>query len=200
MSNPDEETKTVPGYFELYGGWKSIRESKYARWSLVASLVVSPLWFAPGWWDIVFAISPSLAGFALGTFALLMGVGDERFRRLLGGTRNGKPSPLMRTSATFTHFIVVQCLALGYAILARAYYFEAPGWLLERAPWWPDLQKLAWILWALGIWLFTYSVSLTVASALALFTYVGWFDRFVPLSGEPDNEDANPTGPGSESN
>jgi hypothetical protein len=176
---PSPENKKKTGFFYAYGGWKAVLSSRYVWWSFVATFAASPLALKPGWWDVVLTVSPSLAGFALGSFALLMSVGDEEFRRLLAGSDNGKPSPLMTTAATFTYFIIVQCLALGYAILAKAYYVEAPDSLIVSFPWIITAQRYAWIPWCLGVWLFAYSVSLTAAAAKALFSYVGWFDGMV---------------------
>jgi hypothetical protein len=185
--NSSENNVNRVGFFEAYGGWKEVRKSRYARWSLVATVAAFPLALRPDWWDVVLTVSPSLAGFALGALALLMSVGDEKFRYLLAGSKDDTPSPLLKTAGTFTYFIVVQCLALGCAILAKAYYFELPDWLVAASPWVGIIQLWATrLVWFVFVWIFAYSVALTAAASIALYTYVRWFDTMVRRKKDAD--------------
>lgn len=187
---PAPSTKRT-GFFSAYGGWSALLKSRFFWGAGGLTVLAFPMWRSPGWWETVLGVCPDLLGFALGAFALTMGIGSERFRSRLGGSKDGKPSPFMKVAGTFTYFIFMQCLALGYASLSKAYYIEIPAWLLDVAPWTSALPDYRSVGWFIGVWLFAYALLLTIAAGKAMFTFARWFDTFVTQDDEKPPDDGN---------
>jgi hypothetical protein len=83
------------------------------------NLIMFENWFGR-WWDTPVAVLPSLIGFTLGGYAILLAFGDEEFKSVFAGaTTKNKDSPYVIVSATFMHFIVVQVIALLIALAAE---------------------------------------------------------------------------------
>jgi hypothetical protein len=171
-------------YWEDYGRWRKVYSSAWIRVSVPVTALLWPIWSDPGWWDPVLAVTPNLIGYALGGFAIFLGSGTDRFRELLSGkTKDGKASPLRTVAATFCHFVVVSTIALGAAVVCKAYYVVPPDWVFDLLG--PIADYLVWLAypaWAAGWLLFIYSLSLVVATANNLVRYTGWLDTF--LEGE----------------
>lgn len=105
-------------YWQLYGGVASLFRSPYFVISII--LTVISLLFSndkTDWPGKSFAIIPSLLGFSIGGFAVLLVFSIDRFLRIIAeaGSEN---SLFLTASVTFVHFIVIQVLALVFALLA----------------------------------------------------------------------------------
>lgn len=173
-------------YWTVYGGWRGILTSPYFHLALVVQLVSAKYWLSSPWWDLALSIEPSFLGFSLACYALLVGLGDERFRRLIAGTSdNGRNSPFMGASATFAHFILVQALALISALLAKS--FDWPI-CTDSVCSETELEKvmafIAPVGWALGYFVFAYSLTLSIAAMIAILRLSTWFDRAVSNDNE----------------
>lgn len=164
-------------YWHAYGGLRALLRSFYL---LVAALLLgltvnfwwSPTLVAPGqwaaWWDQSIAVLPNLLGFTLGGFAIFIGFGDEKFRKILA---EGAPGEILHNNAyvqlcaTFVHFIVVQVLALLAAVLGKAWWFYAE-WME------PVRFALPWLNTvggAIGYGLFLYALTSVVAATMHVF-------------------------------
>lgn len=172
--------KIIARYWTVYGGWPALRASPYVHWSLVFSLLCAGFWFERDWTTQALQVLPNLLGFTLGGFAVFLGFGDEKFRQLIAGSKkdsegNSRASPYLKMSATFLHFVLVQVLALLWAIAAAAMHsFYVP--LPEL------LEPYAVIARAcgdgVGYWLFVYSIFSAAAAAIAVFRTAWWFDEW----------------------
>ena len=168
-------------YWSIYGGWRAILASPYLHLAIVIEAVSAPFWLGHPWWDLAVSVEPSFLGFSLACYALLVGLGDERFRRLIAGTtEEDRISPFMGASATFAHFILVQAIALILALLAKALDWpigqESSS---ETTTGEMVMGVLSPIGWAIGYLAFCYSITLSIAAMIAIFRLSTWFDRSV---------------------
>lgn len=166
-------------YWHVYGGHKALLKSTYLWLAVILTILLYPQWSKPGWWNDVLSIMPSMLGFSLGGYAMWMAIGDDDFRKLISGEdEDGKPSPYMEVNSAFVHFIILQLLAIIFALFAKAYFFS--------------LQKDNFIFHFLGeFWFyniclsgyflsyfaFIYALLSALAATLALFRVSSWYDE-----------------------
>ncbi len=168
MSNAAAAVKPPPEstlacYWRLYGGWRSIFTSPYFLAALLLTLACHGIWVKSGWWDTTISVMPNLLGFTLAAFALMVGIGGERFLLLIAGDVDG-PSEYSILIASFLHFILVQCSSLVLAFLLKG-LAAAPALL----PIFEIGGVLARIAWAVGFLMLSYALLLVVATSLRAF-------------------------------
>lgn len=150
-------------YWRAYGGGASLVRSPYLHVAALLVLVTAPLWTGsvePPWYDLTLAVVPSLLGFTLGGYAILLAFGDESFRQALSGPEpDGGASPFLVVNATFIHFILVQAVALLTALVFKTW--EIRTGLLAMG----------------GCIVFVYAILTAVAAAFAVLNLANWFDK-----------------------
>ncbi len=163
-------------YWKAYGGWKAVLTSPYLHGSVVLTVLFGHLWFDASWWTDAIASLPTMIGFAIGAYAIVLGFGDERFRAILTQRRGGKTSPYVTISASLAHFIVVQLLALFSAFLAKSldfYLCDNHALTMLLSPIIGDCggahKWLAPIGNFFGFTLFVYAIATALATAMAIF-------------------------------
>lgn len=167
----------MPRYFGEYGGWNSIFASRY----FYAAAVVSGLgyWYfqQPKWWDLVTSVVPGLVGFAIAGVAIFVSLGSDALRSTIAGKVPGScdQSPFIAFMAMFTHFVMVQLIALVLALLAKFFYetLKPPfatlveiGFMLKPFFWW------------LGGLFFSYAVMLCLSLGTEIFRLATMIDDF----------------------
>lgn len=156
-------------YWNAYGGFKALWGSFYLWTALVLAFLLtlvalsgdsseSEIW---NWADETINILPDVLGFSLGGYAMLVGFGDENFLQAIrGADEDGTASPYMEVNAAFVHFILVQALALIFAVVAKSlgvydylfvYYF--------------------------GCVLLVYALLTILATTFAVLNMANWFDQ-----------------------
>ena len=152
-------------YWTVYGGWKALLFSPYFLLSIALTILLCPVWtHSEGEWsDMAMEIIPSVIGFALGAYTIMLAFGGERFMTTIAGSDNNEPSPFMVTSAAFVHFIVVNFIALLFSIFVHV-------WRVSYS-----------IVNAIGVFLFVYALSLSLAATFAVFTLARVFDDVAPI-------------------
>lgn len=158
-------------YWRGYGGFSALFSSFYVWLSLVITLLFiikncdyKELW---NWTDDVTAIIPSILGFALGGYAILVGFGDEKFLSIMRGKATKEDiSIYMKVNTSFFHFIFIEFLSLFYAIIFKMFKPENI------------------FLYYLGIFLFFYALFTIVSTAFTVLNLAKWYDHMTP----PDNE------------
>lgn len=177
-------------YWRAYGGWRAIVGSPYSALALIVSAAGASFWRTPGWWDTAIAVLPNLLGFSLGAYAMLVSFGDDKFKRTLGTPESDGPSAFISMSASFAHFIVVQSLAVILAVLSKVSApvppIGTPGLTQATAQGLPMT-----CMWGVGFFLFSYSLALTIATAMAVFRLTNWFNG---SQLGPENSPAPPHG------
>lgn len=170
-------------YWVIYGGARALFASPYLHLSIIITICCKPIYTdfscdALRWYELAVTVLPSLLGFTLGGFAILLAFGDEKFKKAISGPDDdGTPSPFMITNVTFLHFIIVQIISLLFSVVAKVYNTENP--------------MIAFI----GFNTFIYSLTLTMAAAFAILNYSNWFDLYAQNSNDngPDPENQNPS-------
>jgi len=160
--------KSLGLYWKTYGGARTLIRSPYLHAAAFLTVLIAiPMWnraaFKEGWYDTCLTVVPSLLGFTLGGYAILMAFGDERFRRAISGPDpDGTPSPFMVVNAAFVHFIVIQAVSLLVALVSKAW------------EWKTGIAALV------GLTLLIYAIFAALAAALAILNLASWFDRYNP--------------------
>jgi hypothetical protein len=144
---------------------------------------------------MVIGVVPSLLGFSLAAFAMLLAFANERFLAILTtpipSTEKPKCSIYASTSAAFFHFILVQNVALCFALLSKSWYL--PVWpplkeLLKRV----GLAESALVLstrilvWGVGFLVFVYAIAVGLAATVMIYKMSGWYEKHARIS--PDNK------------
>ena len=164
-------------YWKLYGGWSAIISSVYLLGALLFTILCAPLW-AKGydnfaWFNLSNSVLPSILGFTLGGYAILLAFGNSSFMKTIAGQdeeENGKPSPFMEINSTFLHFIVVQVIALIFSVFSLA-------WDLR-------IGVIAFI----GFFLFSYAITSALAAAFAILRITDWYDKFIAAIRDNDKD------------
>ena len=140
-----------------------------------------PAWVDKPWHELVLTIMPSLLGFSLGGYALLIAIGDESFRSLISGVdEDGEQSPYMEVNSTFVHFIIMQLVSLVYALFSFAYYFKLDpdgpiGKLVIEYNF--PLNEVVFVGRFIGFTLFIYALLTALAATFAIFQVSSWYDK-----------------------
>lgn len=131
------------------------------------------------------SILPSLLGFTLGGYALLVGFLGEHLRKAIAGPSeqpdgSHKESPFIEVNATFVHFVLVQVVALIFAHVAKAWHGEhslvpAVADMLHVPV--SFISAIVVALWGFGYLLYCYAMTLFVAAVMAVFRVGTWIDK-----------------------
>lgn len=151
-------------YWNIYGGFSALFRSPYLHLSIITSIICFPIWTKkdpPFWYDLALSSLPSLLGFTLGGYAILLSFGNEKFLMNLCAKNDNDPSPFMNVNGSFVHFIVVQAFALFISIIALC-------WELKTG-----------IFSFFGFTIFLYSILTGVAAAFAILRLGKWYDIFL---------------------
>lgn len=169
-------------YWHAYGGARELAMSPYLYFAIALTPLTFGEWSRANWWDTVIGVVPVLLGISLAAFTLFLAAGSEGFREVIAGqdaeetSKNGelKPSPFVRTAAVFLHFLIVQFLALVFALIAKSMYkIGPPDWFSP----WNGLFRV--IFWACSYFVFMYALTVVLAASFAVYEVVKWFDDYV---------------------
>jgi hypothetical protein len=163
-------------YWRTYGGPRAILTSPYAHAAVLGTALAFPRWWGSQWPGDVLTVLPSVLGFSLGGYAMLLAFGDAAYLKFLAGPGQRTVSFFERVSAAFVHFIVVQVAAIFFALAAQG-YLDADDTLAAKA------------VSALGYLLFLYALATAVAATFAIFRLTSLY-RVFASSQEPDGPTA----------
>lgn len=190
-------------YFTRYGGTRALVSSRYFRIAFVLTFLCTGRWTQQGWWDDAVSALPTILGFALSGYAVLLAFGDASFREAIAGNgADGEQSPFIKMNTTFVHFIVVQAFALLFALLCKGTYFSLTSLGFdETSAVVRTVSSLAWLrflCWGAGYWMFLYALCTALAATMAVYRIAGWYDRWVttkPGRAEAPSADGSPAKP-----
>lgn len=154
-------------YWVAYGGWSALFCSLYLWLSIMFAIIacyanydVPKKW---AWADAASSIVPSILGFSLGGYAMLVGFGDEKFLNALRcKDEDEKFSPYMKVNASFLHFIFIQFLCIIFSSIAKMLHLE-------------DMLFFYFI----GTTIFFYALFTIISTSLSILNLADWFD-FLP--------------------
>lgn len=176
-------SKVVRRYWSAYGGWKAVLTSPYTHVALAGTLLSWSVWSGSSWEDLPIQILPNIIGFSLGGYAIWLAIGDEKFRIAISGkSSDGDESPFIQVNAAFLHFVVLQILALAYAVISSA----LPGNIVPTCIIDALAKCVPWALTAgsffeqafsfFGYFLFLYALLSALAATFAVFRIATWLD------------------------
>lgn len=175
-------------YWKAYGGTSALLRSPYFHVALLLLALTYNTWLQKDWWVDVTSALPNLLGFTLGGFAIFIGFGDERFRQLLADPEtnsdgNEVPTIYVSLCSTFVHFIVIQLIALVYALVAKSWNFYFP-WPSRIAEIIPVLRSVAW---AIGYGLFLYALTTAIAATMHVLRIANMYEKYRRMSVDDDS-------------
>lgn len=171
-------------YWRAYGGLRNLLISPYLHLSILLAGAAWPLWSVPGWWDVILSIIPSILGFTVGGFAIVLALGTGDFGAALSSARKPDKDPLDsmmgKLSAAFCHFILVQFTAVLLALLAKG-FVTAPA--PSFAPWLAE-TSIRRLFWGWSFFCGVYALSLAVSTAHWIFTCIKLLIKYQKLQGK----------------
>ncbi|WP_223534666.1 hypothetical protein J3P80_01720 [Pseudomonas sp. D2-30] len=172
-------------FWSLYGGIRSLVVSIYFGGAIIITMLSFGLWTKPGWWDIVIGAIPTLLGFTLAGLAVFMSM-DSGFSKIIaGGSKPKSPSPFLSLISSFVHFILVQTIALFYALISKSLSFTLPN----MPEWYYRIMSfMTPVAGAIGFLIFIYAIMLVVAATFSIFRSSKWFEAYIDqLNTETDS-------------
>ncbi len=171
-------------YWSTYGGMSYVLTSPFCHAAVLLTLLCTPFWWSGDWWEKSLSVLPSLLGFSIAAFALLLAVGDDKFKVAMGRERSGgSASTLNDLAARFFHFLMIQVLAVLFAFLALG---RPATWLVNNVPAFDQATVLGLFLLIAtkifrfsGFFLLSYSLMTALAATLSLFRVATIFSKFV---------------------
>ncbi|MBB3804275.1 hypothetical protein FHR51_000386 [Xanthomonas arboricola] len=171
----DSDLDVIREYWGTYGGWVSLIRSPYLAMAMLMTAVAYKVWMASDWWQMPQAILPNMLGFSLAGYAIFLSFGSDSFRGFLSKVEVGGSSAFVKLTTTFMHFVMLQIVALLYSLVAG---FLAKILVPVDFPLAFLLPVLQMLFWAIGFMLFCYALTSTLASVIAIFRVVRWFDVY----------------------
>ncbi|MEH0741176.1 hypothetical protein H4F05_06575 [Vibrio cholerae] len=170
-------------YWLAYGGWKALFSSKYFWGAFALNSLLFNAWYPidSKWWEMVLSITPNFLGFTLGGFAMWVAIGDEKFKGLIAGAdEDDDISPYMEVNATFTHFLLLQIIALVLAIIAKN--FDS---VVINEP----AMAVAARIYSFGAhFIFVYALLTTLAAVLAILKVAKWYDEYRSVENQSEEK------------
>jgi hypothetical protein len=175
--------KIERGYWKRYGGWSAFLCSAYFHLSLFLSLCAAVLAPSFAWWNTAIDIIPSMLGFSLAGYAILVAFGAGPFQEFLARAGGQERSVLGSMSAAFVHFVVIQVAALVVAtvVLATSDSLKE-AWTILRAYLSPPVAKVIRISWSTaGFLSIVYPIITAAGATFWVFSQVEVFIRYAHL-------------------
>lgn len=172
-----------PAYFEQYGGVNSVIRSRFFWCAVVITTLMAAFFSSEKWWELAISVIPGLVSFSIAGVAIFVSLGSDALRAVIAGKKAGssESSPFVGFMSMFTHFIVIQLLALLSALLAKAFYVTPPQGLEAIAV---LLDGLKVPFWLLGGLLFNYAILLCIALAIEIYRLAEMIDEFQTVENE----------------
>jgi hypothetical protein len=180
-------------YWKAYGGLPKLLVSPYFHAAILLTYLSKSAWLNGEWWELIIAIHPAIIGFSIAAlgFIISFGLGGGGFTRILCRTSKEEEdellSPIMTYGATFTHFILVQFVALTGAVSAKLCIDEA-------APDFAMFLSHPFVVhgfWAVVVFFGIYSLFMILAVCEMLFTLLRLSVRFQKRTAAREREDYN---------
>ncbi len=158
-------------YWKNYGGFKAIISSPYFLMSILLTIFVVIFGESKGWYEYTLNILPDILGFSIGSFAILISLGDNQFRKRLSTEISGqKSTPFMVINSSFVHFIFIQIVAILFALIGQVL----------------SLSNI--IFFFIGMFLLIYAVLLTLAATLVILKFSLWYQDFLNSNKQDEND------------
>ncbi|MBL9007274.1 MAG: hypothetical protein JNJ46_23655 [Myxococcales bacterium] len=183
-------------YWNAYGGLGAFFSSPYCHIALVITVITKNYWLSNCWFDQALSIVPSLLGFTLAAYTIILTIGNDQFRRILASIfypenssppkteKTDSPSVLMVNSTVFFHVLFIQMITTVSSVLCKEYRLSTHIVDQVKGPF-----PVAW--WSItmhGIAYFFYILSLLLilAACVCVFRLSQSIDDFLRFEAEKD--------------
>lgn len=166
--------KIILGIYRDAGGFKFVFGTAYLYVAIILSVILIDRNFQVDWPTMALGIFPSLIGFFLATFAIVLALfGSENLAKLATKRDGQRVSPLAKLTALIVHASLVQVLALITAFSLKqdgicSQKWGLCGWqsvvhtICEKVRFWEFFYQF-------GFFLTLYGLVLIVSTLLAVF-------------------------------
>ena len=179
-------------YWSAYGGITALLRSLYFHLAVLLTAILWGQWTKEGWWDLPLSVLPNVIGFSVGGYALLLSFGDEKFQNLMARAEVRGSNAFIDLCASFTHFVLMQFLALLIAIVAKGIFIEPPNWTGDWPEWsWMLIGLARYFLWFLGELVFIYALLCGAAATMRIYRLAEMFAKCAQKQSEPDNKNTD---------
>lgn len=170
-------------YWQKYGGLNSLLNSPYLQVAILITLFTYGFWYKHSWWEQSFSILPSILGFTLGGFAIFLGFGSDEFKKIMSKKEHGT-SPYLDMVTSYTHFVLIQLLAIIFAIIAQGANQVNPFNIDDALN---SVLKL--VSGFIGYGLLVYSLLLSLAVCLAIFDLASVFAEYITVKANLEEDE-----------
>lgn len=169
--------RTLFGLYKDAGGAKFVFATPYLYAAMIFTFVFLDREFDSNWMEQARAMFPSLIGFSLATFAIVLALfGADNLSKLAKKNETSGTSPLSKLTALIVHASLVQLLALVFAFALDQVSIcngavEQCGWknIVFNACSWSERLFIREISYSIGFFFTVYGLTLIVSTLLAVF-------------------------------
>lgn len=179
LKNTDNVIKKIKKYFDIYGGFYAVFTSIYFWSAFIFNIFMINSWTSLCWIQNVKSIIPSIVGFSLGAYAILVGFGTDHFQKFISLKDQVKKETLkdkkeifkiantmyIHINTTFIHYILVQMLSLLLAVLCDSIFST-------------KMNFIEILVSFIGNLMFIYSLTLSVAAVFVIFDVANLYQEF----------------------
>lgn len=168
----------IKKYFSVYGGFSAVLTSFYFIIAFIINIVMFKSWTSVCWIENVKSIIPSIVGFSLSAYAILVGFGTDNFQKFISlkfkiskKKKNQKELQIIANTmyqhinTTFVHYIMIQMLSLLLALICDSLFST-------------DMNLLKIIISFIGNLMFLYSLTLSIAAVFVIFDVALLYQEF----------------------
>lgn len=155
--------------------------------AVISWLLTSPFWLFQPWWDQVISILPTILGFTLSGFAIFLGFGSDEFKRFLARGKDPDMNAYLSVGAAFVLFVLVQLLAVLFALVVKGLRFPTPDILMSYRSW---IEVGNYVAGGIGYFLFLYSLVLALRASLRIFRLSRWYSKYLAAT-DPQNKETD---------
>jgi len=158
-------------YWDNYGGFQAVFTSPYFLISFILTLLSTIFADSDKWYEHTLNILPDILGFSIGSFAILIALGDNEFRKKLSIVIDEDEStPFMKINSSFVHFIFIQIVAIVIALISQL------------------LNLTNFIFFFIGIFFLIYAIMSTLAATLVILKFSLWYQSFLNTEQNKDKD------------
>ena len=186
MKEDKESISAFARYWKVYGGFQAVFTSRYFWCAFLMTLILYQSWTHSGWWNDILSLMPNLLGFSLGGFAMWIAIGDDKFKRIISGDEINEHgeleySPYMTVNSTFVHFILLQLLAIVFALLTKSYSSILSNSAFMYYYLGMYYKYLLFLMSFIAYFIFIYSLFSAIAAVMAIFRVSSWFNEYITI-------------------
>ncbi len=168
---------TLVSLYRDAGGAKFVFATPYLYFAALLTFLFLDRDFEEGWMELAQAMFPSLIGFSLATFAIVLALfGAENLSKLAKKKENAETSPLSKLTALVVHTSLVQLFALilSFALVQESICVgtvDECGWahMVFDACLWVKKLHFWEISYSIGFFFTVYGLTLIASTLLAVF-------------------------------